>query len=317
MKKLLITISITLLLALSLPAHVHASQGMADQVTIGGIVRIEAGELIDGSLIVLGGKAVIAYGATVTGDVVILGGQVEIEGKVGGDLVLIGSQASVLPNAQLGGNVETISSRFDRATGAQVKGQINEIGISSLQIPDLDLDHPANQSPLEMTKLNFSPVMQATGSAFQSFLQAIFAMLVALILPRRLKGAATQVSGSILRTTSFGLLAAIISPLLIAFVAITIIGIPLAVLGAIALGLAGILGYIAIGAAIGIRIAAAFKSQWHIAVCAGVGTMLLALVIALLSKLGAGGIIVIILIHLLGLGSVVLTRFGRRERLSN
>ena len=317
MKKIFLTISITLLLAISLPAPVHASQVMEDQVSIGGIVRIESGEKIDGSLIVLGGKAVIAFGANVSGDVVIIGGQAEIEGDVGGNLVLVGSEASLLPTARLVGNVESISSRFDQATGAQVKGQIHEIGAYSLLSTGLDVDHPAYINPLEVSKLNFSPVMQVTGSAFQSFLQAIFAMLVALIFPRRLKGAAIQLSSAILRTTSFGLLAAIVSPLLIAFIAITIIGIPLAMLGAIALVLVVIFGYIAIGAAIGIWIAAAFKSQWHIAVCAGVGTMLLALVMALLSKLGPGGIIVIILIHLLGMGSVVLTRFGRRERISN
>jgi len=313
MKKITLVLLLTLCIALWLPMPVSAHPLMDDQVTVGGTVRVESGETIEGSLILIGGQAIVSDGARITGDLVILGGQADISGQVDGDVLLIGAHATLQSTAIVNGDVQSFSSILTQDAGAKIAGEINDLGNPKSIKPPAHTQSSQPLKPLGDLKLNFSPIAQVTGSAFQGFFQAIFAMLVALVFPRPLSRVAKVIHTDLLRTTAIGLLCALLAPGLILLTAITLIGIPVAVFLILVLVMASVFGYFAIGTEIGNRIAATFKAPWHIAVRSGVGTMLLALVSALLGRLGPGGIILIILISLLGLGSVVRSRFGSRD----
>jgi hypothetical protein len=115
----------------------------------------------------------------------------------------------------------------------------------------------------------------------------------------------------------FGLLTIFVAPIVLVMIAITLIGIPISLLGILVLGFAGFLGWAAIGTEIGNRIARGFKSQWHIAVSAGVGTLLLTLVADLIGLIPCVGWVTPFFLSMLGLGAVVLTRLGTREYVKN
>jgi hypothetical protein len=109
-----------------------------------------------------------------------------------------------------------------------------------------------------------------------------------------------------------GLLTAVVAPLLLLLIAITIIGIPLSLIGAFLLALAWALGVIVLGTETGKRLADLLKQQWALPVAAGIGTLLLVIVINAIGIIDCIGWIPKVVVGVVGLGAVLLTRFGTR-----
>jgi len=95
---------------------------------------------------------------------------------------------------------------------------------------------------------------------------------------------------------------------------ITIILIPFTILFAMALAIALFCGWIAVGLELGNRLAKAFKTTWTVPLATGLGTLLLTLVAAMLSwVLSCLSGVFVFLVAIIGLGSVILTRFGVKD----
>jgi hypothetical protein len=105
-------------------------------------------------------------------------------------------------------------------------------------------------------------------------------------------------------------LTVIIAPILVVILAITILLIPVSLLAVFLLIVAGLFGWIAIGTEVGKRIAQMFKGGWPLAASAGVGTFVISLVAGALNVIPCIGWIGSALVVMLGLGGVILTRFG-------
>ena len=99
------------------------------------------------------------------------------------------------------------------------------------------------------------------------------------------------------------------------FLVLTICLSPLAFLGGLVLVVAYTFGWIAIGLEVGQRLAAAFRQDWSLAVSAGVGTLVLTIVTYGIDFLPCIGWIAPAAVYCLGLGAVLLTRFGGQEYL--
>lgn len=96
-----------LLLLLLLPAAALA--GTEDRVSMGGDVVVEAGEDLDG-------------------DVVVFGGDVRVDGRVRGDVVVLGGELQLGPAAQVDGDAVHLIGRYTAADGAQVGGSRVGVG---------------------------------------------------------------------------------------------------------------------------------------------------------------------------------------------
>jgi len=94
--------------------------------------------------------------------------------------------------------------------------------------------------------------------------------------------------------------------------AITLIGIPLAILVLIAFSIMLVFGWIGLGLELGKRMEKLFKSTWSSSIATGLGTLTLSLVMALIGWIPCLGWLAVILVAMVGFGSVVLTRFGTR-----
>jgi hypothetical protein len=96
--------------------------------------------------------------------------------------------------------------------------------------------------------------------------------------------------------------------------AITIILIPISLLGGLILVVAWFFGRVSLGMEVGRRIGNAFHKDWPVAVDAGLGTFALVLVIdGVGSLVPCVGWIIPTLVGILGLGGVILTLFGTRS----
>ena len=110
-----------------------------------------------------------------------------------------------------------------------------------------------------------------------------------------------------------GLLTVVVAPIAIVLSIVTLILIPLAPIIVVALVVAGVFGWIAIGYEVGQRFTQAIHQNWHPAFSAGLGTFALTLVAKVLTGipvLNCVGWLVPFLLSMAALGAVLMTRFG-------
>lgn len=292
-------------------------QGVSnDKLVFGGTYILNSGEVLDGNLIVFGGVAKIEQGATVEDDMVLIGGTGEINGAINGDVIVLGGLLILGPTAVVEKDVSVIGGHLDQNPGAEVYGTITTgiEGPFSVTVPgDITIPIPGGEN-FPKIEVMTNPFWEGLWVLFRSLFMAALAVLAVLFIPKpteRIGEVAikqTPVSGGV------GCLTLVILPILLVITAITIIGIPITILLSILFVLVAILGVISLGTETGKRLAVMLKTDWALAVSAGVGTFLLWLVVEGLNWIipCVGGI-PMFLVSLVGIGAVVLTRLGSRD----
>ncbi|TMT85128.1 cell shape determination protein CcmA [Haloterrigena sp. H1] len=306
----------------------------------GGTVVVEEGETVD-DLQAVGGTVIVR--GTVTGDVSAAGGDVRIEetGQVDGNLE--GGAGSVTIAGTVDGDVEvgagsvtvaengTVNGTFTAGAGTVVIdgtiGSDAEIGAETIRLGetatiagdlrydgDLEGNTDAVAGDIEEDPalgVDVAPTVQP----FASWLFAVYSFVVNLLLgaillalfPRFSDRVADRVARGPIRTGLVGLGVFVGIPLLLIALAITIVGIPLSLIGilvfALLLWIGAIYGFFAVAA-------------WILSLV-GLGNRWLALIVGLL--IGAAltlvpivGDVINLFVLLLGLGAIARALYGRR-----
>lgn len=317
MNRLKAFIWFSLAIALWIPTTVFAASNHDDQVIMGGSYVLAEGEELDGNLIVLGGTAKIETDATVHGDVILMGGQVNVDGTIEGNLSLYGGSGSLEKNAVIEGNVTVYSSALNSNENSVIEGKITRMDNlpNGFTIPD-PVQKPEVPSPSIFTSSDDNPVMRFITTAlwiiFGSIATAIIAMILALFFPRAMQISAEAIVKNPLLASGVGLLTTIAAPIAAGLAAITLILIPVSALIALVFIGAVFFGWIILGMELGERIRIAFKVNWHPAITAGLGNLLLTFVLLSVWQLPCLGWAMVSLAAIFGLGGVILTRFGTR-----
>jgi len=308
MKRKLVLASLVLILAFALPVSAFAGGLQEGRVVFGGTYTLHDGETLDGDLAVLGGAAILEQGSTVDGDVIILGGNLEAKGEINGNLVVIGGNANLGPNTVVrgdaitfGGNVNTGNARIE---GDQVSGEGLDFPLDFRWGRDIDI-------PLRtFTGFRVSTQARVLGYLFQCFMLAALAVLVVIFWPNPTGRVASAVVDQPVVAGGLGLLTIIVAPILLILLMITICLIPVSIIGLILLVVAAVFGWVALGLEVGQRLAKALNQEYQPVVAAGLGTLVLSLVVNGIAFIPCVGWLVPFLVAALGLGGVLLTRFG-------
>jgi len=300
-----IVLLLTLILALALPGTAMAARFFEDRVVFGDTFTLESVETLDGDLVVFGGNAILEQGSQVTGDVVLMGGNLEAGGSIGGDVVAIGGLVSLGEMSTVGGDVAAIGAQLDKAEGAIVRGQV----ISNLDIP---LVFPFSESVrIPSFEMRFSPIVSLMMFFLKVLLWSALAVLVVLFLPEHSQRVGQTAVAHLPLSGGLGLLTVVALPVLLIALAITILLIPVSLLAVGLFALAWMYGLICLGLEVGKRLADLFKQEWAPAVAAGAGTLMLILVLdGVTAVVPCVGWVPSALAGLVGLGAVLLTRFG-------
>lgn len=212
----------------STPTPIHtdgkASKKGEDRVVTGDDVRIGRDEVVH-DLFVWGGSVTIE--GTVTGDVLILGGSgALVEGSyVAGDLVAFGASVDIANGAQVDGDVAVLGGSLHR--GDQV----------SVNCTTCD-DEP--EEPEDPMASFFGKVLgNLTGMAL---LWVFGAMLLAIAL-RRVEVMQREIEARPWRCLALGMATVVGVLVIIGSLVITLIGIPLALIGGLLAGLAAYVGF--------------------------------------------------------------------------
>lgn len=276
-----------------------------DKVVLGSSYTLRTNETLAGNLAVLGGTAVVQEGAVVAGDVIILGGSISLDGEVTGNVVAIGGVLSLGDSAHVIGAVNNLGGTVNKSDSARIDGGINTQLPQNIEInPTIPAD-PAD--PLGSLQDGLVSVLWA---GLQALALSALAVVFALLLPEPIRRVAQTLTLEPVISGGAGLLTVVAAPALLVALVITVILIPVALLGVFALALAGIFAWIALGYELGERMAQWFKMQWAAPISAGVGTLVLTLVVRLIGIIPCVGWMVGFLLLIWALGAVILSRFG-------
>lgn len=192
---------------------------LADTGRVAGDVEAVAGNVriagaVDGRTEAVGGNVYVGPEATL-GGLEAAAGNVEVLGTIAGDARLAGGTVVLHETATIEGNLTYSASEFDDR-GATVSGAVAEE--EDIQVG------PAWADPTIPTWAGF---------VYGVLAELLLGALILALLPAFATGAADQVSEEPLYTGAIGLVALIAVPIVLVLVAITVVGIPLALLGAL------------------------------------------------------------------------------------
>lgn len=251
-------------------------QGVGETITVGPDETVDGVQGVAGTVVIRGtvtGDVQVAAGSlvitgTVEGDVSAGAGSVDIRGTVGGDVLVGTGSLTVGEDAVIGGTLEA------GAGSARIAGTV--VGDSSIGAGSLVLEPTATfegdlryDGELEdggatvqgrliedpsLSGLSFRPFQGAGDVLFGIYgflVNLVLGAVLLLAFPAASERLSNRVRDDAVTTGLYGLVVLVGVPVLLVLVAITVIGIPLAVLGALlfalALWVASVYGRYAVG----------------------------------------------------------------------
>ncbi len=285
-----------------------------------------------GARVRIGGDVHVGENETVGDAVVVVLGRARIDGRVNGDVVAVGGGVSLGPKSNVLGSVTAVGGDIQRSDGARVGGEVNEVRVNLPRMGPM-----VNFSPRHMDSWlwwPFSAGDRLVATLLRLAVVGLFASIVVLVAPVKVRRVSERVAVEPLKAGIVGLAAQLLFvPLIVLTVLIlivSIVGIPLLVLvpvGVVVLLLAFLLGFTSTGFAVGDLVSRRFASSrmtmigalavglalvWGLTVVARFAGMAGAPVRALFSLVLFAGFVVEYVAWTVGLGGVLLSRFGRR-----
>lgn len=322
LSKVAIVLISILLLIQPLPASAGSSPPDDGIVIWNKDYTLGQGETLKGDLVVFNGDATLESGSRVDGSVVIWNGNAEIAGTIEGDLVVSGGDAHLKESAVIEGQVVcSWNCELEREPGARIEGGIIEgtpwhrLRVEQGKRPSISI--PSFEFWVAPLSGTMHWVFGTIRGLVTIIVVAVIAWLVALILPRQIAQVSRTIVEAPLPCLGFGLLTLAATVVAIVVLAITVCLSPLSALTALALGMAGLFGWIGAGTLVGERLVKALNIREAVPqLTAGVGTLIITLICAGLNFticLAPFGWFITLILGCIGLGAVVLTRFGTTE----
>jgi len=275
---------------------------------------LKSGERRSSDLTVVAGKVELQEGSLVEGTVVIVGSEAAIDGEVTGNVIAWGGQVSLGPAAVVHGDA-VILGTLRRHENAQIMGAV----IDGLR-PNGVTEYLAKILPsrpqgalAELPALPTPPSRQIgyTAGSLTTLLMILGgAALVITLLPTQVGRMGHAMGKHAPLSLGVGALTIILVLVLLPILIILCLGIPFAIVLAIAFTLCGVLGWVAAGRMAGRRMARTLRTNRLSALGE---TLLGTLIITLLSMVPCAGFLLALAIVSWGVGGAVLTRLGTSD----
>ncbi len=322
--RLLLLVMVALATAWVSPAFAQEGDRDDGQIVFGRNVDLEAGQVIDGGLVIFGGNLSMAANSRIRGDLAVFGGNTEIAGDVHGDVAVIGGNIYLAPSARVDGDIFCLGGRVQKDSGAQVTGKQTDTGRLELGrfFPRLSEFRFAFAPPRWGGFDAVSAVWHLMRAVLVSLAVAVVGLLVVLFLPEHAAVVGRTITGAAAPSFGVGLLTLFLGAALIAVLFFTICLAPIGLLLGLPLALASLLGWAVVGYLLGQRLMPVLSKEATPAptVTALVGVLVLTAVQQGLMVLGEmpcfgfllwfAGAGMWLVVTSLGLGAVVLSRFG-------
>ena len=278
-----------------------------DKFIFGQSYVLRSGETLSGNLAILGGDATLESGSTVNGDIAVAGGKLTLAGTVRGSVAVFGGATFLQESAVIRGDFASFGGAIERAPGATIMGQI--LGGSDPRVGPLSSRPYAFGSFLSPQSGVFGGfnriVSWELGTLGAAILMVLLGLLAVLIAPKALGRMATAAATQPAFSFGVGLLTVVVALLA---GGLLLIACCTGLFVWLALAVALLVGWIAVGLWLGQRLLAALKVRTASSLAeVAVGVFL----ITFLGRLPwCLGFLFSAIVGCIGLGAVVLTRFG-------
>ena len=280
-----------------------AGKGSQDVYIAGGDIAI-GGEIAD-DLRVAGGDVHIGKTAQIGGDVNVAGGSVTIAGDVKGAVEVVGGHLTL--DGHVGGDVEATGGDVSLGPDARVDGKLTYSSRTELR-PDAAAQ-VAGGITREPWKHDHYPMRWHHLSGIWSVGYALLALLVLAIAPGYAGRITDTIHDDAVQSLLIGLIALVVVPMAMLFLAITIIGIPAALLLLLAYLLLMMFGRLFAAIAIGDIVLQRLRGGTLQATDRGarmLAAIIAVLVIGFLAFLPIVGSLIGMVVTLLGLGAILI-----------
>jgi len=310
--KFLLTVFVIMFVVLAFPTAVQA-KSIPDEIVFGESYTLDSNETLDGNLIVMGGVATLEESSVITGGVTVLGGVLDANGTILGNLVVISGTATVGDHALVEGKILAPSGFVNISEQAEVYGTITEDFLDHFNFNNLNIDSPSLKT-LQNNSWSFGVnlLVNLMRVVAQTLVLAALSMMMILIMPKPAETITKAIINQPWPVIGFGLLTTLALPIAALILAITLILAPVSLLALVAFALSILLGWLVIGYEIGNRMQVMFKTNWHPAVSAGLGTLVLSLLAKGANLIPCIGWILPFFVAVVGLGAVILTIWGTK-----
>ena len=294
------------LLAPARPVYAESSQG--DEVVVGDDLTLHAGEHIDGDVVILGGSLTMEADSRVEGSITAFGGRLEIDGTVQGDLVAFGANVDLGAHARITGEVVALGGQLYRAEGSQTGDVVKGLSIDDieswrrLRLPSL---------PVRLVPRSWSAIGITLITIVGALIVALLGVVIVSLWPDQTARVGETVLTAPLPSLGVGCLLYPLAGSLTVFVLLTLCLAPFAPVVVLLLVTASLFGWVALGTLLGRWLVR--TSSWRQAtplLAAGSGVFVLSVVAAVAGVIPVLGILLIFGAASIGLGAVVLSRFG-------
>lgn len=309
-------ILLTLAAMLFMPFQVAQARGMFDggQVLFGSSYTVRDGETLNGDLVIFGGSANVEQGGTVNGALILFGGSVNVSGDVTGDVVVVGGSLNLTETAHVYGSAVTVGGSVQRAEGARVDGDLIENADAPVPLDSPRTPSVPNPPDVPEININVNPLWELLSLFGRAFALSMLALLIVLFLPDHTRRIGEAVAAQPLQAGLLGLLTVFVGPLALIAMIVTILLIPVAGLALILFGVAMVFGWLGLGMEIGLRFTRMLPNAAVVPqpIAAAIGTFILTIVANGVAWIPCVGWLAPFLLSMLGLGAVLMTRFGGR-----
>lgn len=255
--------------------------------------------VLNGMLVIVDGEVQLQAGAEVRGSIFMLGGSAQVNAQVDQDVSVIGGHLAVGPKAAIGGDLRVGGGSYELSPEATVRGRV--------------LTGPASQVELEDFFPSLSPRERLAQLLPWALVLAFLAWLAARYIPAPVARVSQAEIEHPLVSAAMGLLVGVVAPVLLVFMAFTVILIPVTLIGVLIGGLTIAYGWIGFGIAFGRWLARRFDLELGQSGVAFLGTLAFMIVFDVVSVIPYIGSMVSLIAVTVGTGAVMLTRFGLRE----
>jgi hypothetical protein len=290
-------------------AQRHGPRGQG-VVARGQPLEVKEGETVDDAVVYGGDLTVKGH---VEEDAVAFGGNLDIYGHVDGDANAFGGNVVLHPGAMVEGDVASIGGTVTRHEGSQVEGSIQSFGGGQVgAMVARQLKNGIKEEPLAEAKADVARKAKGGVGGIAGFIlrfAALFGLgfLGQLFFPARMKELSAEIKNRPLQSGLTGLLGILAMIPISVVLAITLIGIPVAVVMWLLVPVVASLGLAVLAGEIGLRVPV-LRGRKTQAVVLALGLFIL-LIVGAIPGIGP---VVMTLATLVAFGAAIRTRLGNR-----
>ena len=273
------------------------------QFLMGDIYVLKKHEKIDGNIVGIGTTLIIEDGAAVMGDISLIGGQMDISGSIAGDINVFAGTTHIYKTATISGGINQIAHQINIDPGAHISGEINTFAFPTQLSSE-------NIGGLEDTLSWLRPAGWIAFQLIKNLILIFITVLIIFLFEKPTLRVARCIKKQIAVSWGIGLLVIIAAPIVSLVLIITICLSPIGIILILAFLIANIWGWAGISFVIGDNIARWLKLDWPEEAEAAAGAVLLGLGSTLLAFLPCIGFMISIMVSAVGLGGIVLSKFG-------